>query len=37
MTMIKDRPWEIAESLSKKLGVKVVAARDGMEIDLDNY
>ena len=37
MTMIKARPWEIAENLSSKLGVKVIAARDGMEIDLDNY
>ncbi|KYK23400.1 hypothetical protein AYK24_01080 [Thermoplasmatales archaeon SG8-52-4] len=36
MTMIKERPWEIAETLSKKLGVKVIAARDGMEIDIDN-
>ena len=37
MTMIKSKPWEIAERLSKKLGVKVIAASDGMEIDLDNY
>jgi phosphoribosyl 1,2-cyclic phosphodiesterase len=35
MTMIKAKPWELAKSLSEKLGVKVVAARDGMEIDLD--
>lgn len=35
MTMVKAKPWEIAENLSKKLGVKVIAARDGMEIDLD--
>ena len=35
MTMIKAKPWEIAEKLSKKLGVKVIAASDGMEIDLD--
>jgi ribonuclease BN (tRNA processing enzyme) len=37
MTMIKSKPWEIAEELSKKLGIKVIAARDGMEIDLDKY
>jgi len=37
MTMIKAKPWEIAEGLSEKLGVEVVAARDGMEIDLDKY
>jgi ribonuclease BN (tRNA processing enzyme) len=36
MTMIKAKPWNIAEDLSNKLGVKVIAARDGMEIDLDN-
>ena len=35
MIMIKAKPWEIAEKLSKKLGVKVIAASDGMEIDLD--
>ena len=37
MTMIKSKPWEITEDLSKKLGVKVIAAGDGMEVDLDNY
>jgi phosphoribosyl 1,2-cyclic phosphodiesterase len=35
MTVIKAKPWEIAEELSKKLGVNVIAASDGMEIDLD--
>ena len=37
MTMIKHKPWEIAEKLTKKYGVKVIAARDGMEIDIDQY
>ena len=37
MTMIKAKPWEIAKGLSEKLGVKVIAARDGMELDLDKY
>jgi len=37
MTFIKAKPWEVAEKLSEKLGVKVIAASDGMEIDLDNY
>ena len=37
MTMIKAKPWEIAEQLSDKLGVKVIAASDGMEIDIDQY
>lgn len=37
MSIVKARPWEIAEQLSKKLGVSVLAARDGMEIKLDTY
>ncbi len=37
MTMIKQKPWEIAEKLTKTYGVKVIAARDGMEIDIDQY
>ena len=37
MTMIKAKPWKIAEDLSKKLGIKVIAAGDGMELNLDNY
>lgn len=36
MTMLKARPWELAEQLSQKLGIKVIAARDGMTIDLSN-
>ena len=35
MTVIKQRPWEIAEKLTEKFGVKVIAARDGMTINLD--
>ena len=37
MTMVKSKPWELAERISKKYGVKVLAASDGMEIDLDDY
>ena len=37
MTMIKARPWEIAEKLTKKFDVKVIAATDGMEINLDMF
>lgn len=36
MTILRKRPWEIAEKISNDLGVKVIAARDGLEIDLDN-
>ncbi|RLF60065.1 MAG: hypothetical protein DRN25_03335 [Thermoplasmata archaeon] len=37
MTMLKAKPWEIAENLSKKLNLKVVAANDGMVIDIEKY
>lgn len=35
MNLIKLKPWEIAENLSKKLGANVIAASDGMQICLD--
>ncbi len=35
MTIIKSKPWEIADKLSIKTRVKVIAAGDGMELDLD--
>ncbi len=34
MTMWRAKPWEIAQRLSEKTGVKVIAARDGMRFDL---
>jgi phosphoribosyl 1,2-cyclic phosphodiesterase len=37
MTMLKLKPWEIAENLSEKLGVKVIAASDGMQIEIDQF
>ena len=37
MSIVKAKPWEVAEQLSKKTGVHVLAARDGMELDLDQY
>jgi ribonuclease BN (tRNA processing enzyme) len=37
MSMIKEKPWEIAKKLTEKLNVKVIAARDGMQIDIDQY
>lgn len=37
MGMVKAKPWEIAESISKKLGIQVIAARDGMLLDIDSY
>lgn len=34
MTMIQAKPWELAEAMSKELGVEVLAARDGMTLEL---
>jgi ribonuclease BN (tRNA processing enzyme) len=36
MTIIKSKPWELADDLSKKHGLNIIAARDGMEIDIDD-
>jgi hypothetical protein len=33
--MIKAKPWSLAEKLTNKIGIKVIAASDGLEIDLD--
>lgn len=35
MTMIKAKPWVVAADLEKELGLKVMAASDGMKIDLE--
>jgi len=37
MKVIKAKPWEIAEKLSNKLDSKVIAASDGMKIDINQY
>jgi phosphoribosyl 1,2-cyclic phosphodiesterase len=37
MGMVKAKPWVIADKLTEKLGVKVIAARDGMQVDIDQY
>jgi len=34
MNVLKNKPWEIAEEMSQRLGVAVQAARDGMEVEL---
>jgi phosphoribosyl 1,2-cyclic phosphodiesterase len=34
MTMIRAKPWEIAEKLSDETGCRVIAASDGLNIDL---
>jgi phosphoribosyl 1,2-cyclic phosphodiesterase len=35
MTMIKAKPWEIAAQLERELGVRVLAASDGMKLNLE--
>lgn len=34
-TMLRAKPWELAEQMSRELGTKVVAASDGMSFALD--
>ena len=34
MTMIRAKPWEVAERLGEETGLRVMAARDGMRLDL---
>jgi len=34
MTMIKAKPWIVAAELEKELGMRVIAASDGMKLDL---
>jgi ribonuclease BN (tRNA processing enzyme) len=34
MSVWRAKPWQIAERLSEKTGIKVIAARDGMKFDL---
>jgi len=35
MTMIEAKPWAVAAELEKELGLKIIAASDGMKIDLE--
>lgn len=35
--MVARKPWEIAQHLSDELGLKVIAASDGMNLDLDKF
>jgi phosphoribosyl 1,2-cyclic phosphodiesterase len=34
MHIVQSKPWEIAEKLSRESGLKIIAANDGMRIDL---
>jgi ribonuclease BN (tRNA processing enzyme) len=35
MRMLQAKPWELAERLTEETGVKVIAARDGMTLEID--
>ncbi|HUT33971.1 MAG TPA: MBL fold metallo-hydrolase [Planctomycetota bacterium] len=35
MNVLQAKPWELAEKMSEETGVRVVAARDGMTLDLE--
>jgi ribonuclease BN (tRNA processing enzyme) len=37
MTLLKARPWEVAQQLSEELGIKVISANDGMQINLSEF
>ena len=34
MTMVKAKPWEVAKTLEKELGLRVIAASDGLKLNL---
>ena len=35
MRLLQAKPWELAERLSEETGRKVIAARDGMTLEVD--
>ena len=35
MTVLKAKPWELAETLTQETGIKIIAARDGMKYNLN--
>lgn len=37
MTVLKNKPWEIANNISIKTNIKVLAANDGMLININDY
>lgn len=36
MTMVKAKPWELAQEMSAELGTRVLAANDGMTVNLED-
>ena len=37
MTILKTKPWKIAESIQDETGIRVIAASDGMTLSLDEF
>jgi phosphoribosyl 1,2-cyclic phosphodiesterase len=37
MTILKAKPWKVAESIQEEIGIKVIAAGDGMTLSLDEF
>lgn len=37
MTVLKAKPWELAETLSQETGIKVIAANDGMKFNINEF
>lgn len=37
MTMLRGKPWELALEASEKLGIKIIAADDGMSVDSKDW
>jgi len=35
MTMVRSKPWEVASQIEQEIGIKTIAASDGMEFDLE--
>jgi ribonuclease BN (tRNA processing enzyme) len=35
MRLLQAKPWEMAERLSQETGLKVIAARDGMTLEIN--
>lgn len=35
MTMVRAKPWDVADELSSDLGIKVISARDGLNLELE--
>jgi len=37
MTMLRERPWELATEVSQKIGIEVVAASDGLTLEASRW